>query len=222
MHTILIIAKETAETSRLSSDLVKEGSHLSLVSDCDQALELIWNQAPDLILLEMPASSSASETRRFMRKVKQEQSVPLLVLMPEEELGHYDFTLGIEDFVLKPCSSTEIISRIRQILWRTSKLESKEVIKCGDLVIDLAKYEVFLRGRLITLTFKEFELLKFLVSHRGKVFTREALLNKVWGYDYYGGDRTVDVHIRRLRSKIEDKTHSFIDTVRNVGYRFKE
>ena len=74
---------------------------------------------------------------------------------------------------------------------------------------------------MIELTFKEYELLKFLASHQGRVYTREALLNKVWGYDYYGGDRTVDVHIRRLRSKIEDAKHTFIETVRNIGYRFK-
>ena len=77
-------------------------------------------------------------------------------------------------------------------------------------------------GRLLALTFKEYELLKLLATNKGKVFTRESLLNEVWGYDYYGGDRTVDVHIRRLRSKIEDPTHTFIETVRNIGYKFKD
>jgi two-component system alkaline phosphatase synthesis response regulator PhoP len=94
------------------------------------------------------------------------------------------------------------------------------LIKCGDLVIDIAKYEVSIGGKLLALTFKEYELLKFLAKNRGRVFTRETLLNEVWGYDYYGGDRTVDVHIRRLRSKIEDSTHTFIETVRNIGYKF--
>ena len=101
-------------------------------------------------------------------------------------------------------------------------MDNEELIRCGDLVIDLAKCEVSLSGRLIPLTFKEYELLRFLASNRGRVFTREALLNKVWGYDYYGGDRTVDVHIRRLRSKIEDPTHTFIETVRNIGYKFRD
>jgi len=82
--------------------------------------------------------------------------------------------------------------------------------------------EVTVDGRLVTLTFKEYELLRFLASNRGRVFTRDVLLNEVWGYDYYGGDRTVDVHIRRLRSKIEDSTHIFIETVRNIGYRFRK
>ena len=90
------------------------------------------------------------------------------------------------------------------------------------MTIDLVKYEVTLENRVIELTFKEYELLLYLASNKGRVFTREALLNKVWGFDYFGGDRTVDVHIRRLRSKIEDSEHTFIDTVRNIGYRFKK
>jgi len=89
-------------------------------------------------------------------------------------------------------------------------------------VLNLTKCEVSLANNVIPLTFKEYELLKLLATNPGKVFNREALLNRVWGYDYYGGDRTVDVHIRRLRSKIEDATHNFIETVRNIGYRFRE
>jgi two-component system alkaline phosphatase synthesis response regulator PhoP len=95
-------------------------------------------------------------------------------------------------------------------------------VRCGDLVIDLDNCEVTVAGRLITLTFKEYELLRFMAAIPGRVFTRDALLDEVWGHDYFGGDRTVDVHIRRLRSKIEDSTHTFIDTVRNIGYRFSK
>jgi DNA-binding response OmpR family regulator len=124
--------------------------------------------------------------------------------------------------VVKPWEATEVITRIKRILRQKESMESEEMLRCGDLVIDLSKYEVSLGGKPIILTFKEYQLLKFLASNRGKVFTREALLNKVWGWDYYGGDRTVDVHIRRLRSKIEDKEHSFIETIRNIGYKFRE
>ena len=111
--------------------------------------------------------------------------------------------------------------RVKRLLRKTNNTDTSEVIKCGDLVIDIAKYEVSINGKLIELTFREYELLRFLASNPGRVFTRDALLNKVWGYDYYGGDRTVDVHIRRLRSKIEDSSHTFIETIRNIGYRFK-
>jgi len=95
------------------------------------------------------------------------------------------------------------------------------VLKCGDLVMDLANYTVHVGGRHVELTYKEYELLRFLATNRDRVFTRETLLSKVWGYDFYGGERTVDVHIRRLRAKIEDRHAPFIETVRNVGYRFR-
>ena len=95
------------------------------------------------------------------------------------------------------------------------------VIRVGDLVIDTNRYDVFVAGRPVLLTFKEYELLKLLASHPRRVFTREALLEQVWGYEYFGGTRTVDVHVRRLRSKTDDTTHTFIDTVWNVGYRFR-
>ncbi len=130
-------------------------------------------------------------------------------------------TVSIDDFVVMPWDATELAARAKRILWRISNIDNRECIKCGDLVIDLARCEVCLNGQHIPLTFKEYELLRFLASNKDRVFTREALLNKVWGYEYYGGDRTVDVHIRRLRSKIEDSTHTFIETVRNIGYKFK-
>jgi len=94
-------------------------------------------------------------------------------------------------------------------------------VKYGDLVMDLANYTVHISGRPVELTYKEYELLRFLATNRGRVFTRETLLSKVWGYDFYGGARTVDVHVRRLRAKIEDRHTPFIETVRNVGYRFR-
>jgi two-component system alkaline phosphatase synthesis response regulator PhoP len=94
------------------------------------------------------------------------------------------------------------------------------IIRSGDLVINTQQYDVFLAGRTVFLTFKEYELLKLLASNPGRVFSREQLLEQVWGYQYFGGTRTVDVHVRRLRSKIEDATHTFVDTVWNVGYRF--
>jgi two-component system alkaline phosphatase synthesis response regulator PhoP len=113
------------------------------------------------------------------------------------------------------------MARIRRALWRRQGTTSANVIRCGDLLLDLGSYRVFVAGRPVELTYKEYELLRFLATHRDQVCTRETLLNRVWGYDFYGGPRTVDVHIRRLRSKIEDRDHTFIETVRSVGYRFR-
>lgn len=129
---------------------------------------------------------------------------------------------NIDDFVITPYDIEELVIRIKRLMQKIKNLESSDILKCDGLTIDLVKYEVTLENRIIELTFKEYELLLYLASNKGRVFTREALLNKVWGYDYFGGDRTVDVHIRRLRSKIEDANHTYIDTVRNIGYRFKK
>jgi DNA-binding response OmpR family regulator len=143
------------------------------------------------------------------------------LLSSPERLNGFDLSNGIDDFVVKPCEATEVTSRIKRILTQKGGEENDDVVRCGDLVIDSIKCEVSLCGKPIMLTFKEYQLLRFLADNRGKVFTRDVLLDRVWGWDYYGGDRTVDVHIRRLRSKIEDSTHAFIETVRNIGYKFK-
>ena len=145
-----------------------------------------------------------------------------LALIPSARLQSYDTLGGLDDFAISPYNPPELAARMQRLLRRAKPHQDSTTIAVGDLLIDLARYEVTQEGRRMDLTFKEYELLKFLASNPGKVFTRETLLNRVWGYDYYGGTRTVDVHIRRLRSKIETGDELFIDTVRNVGYRFRE
>jgi two-component system alkaline phosphatase synthesis response regulator PhoP len=174
------------------------------------------------MLLDVDETTTGSEAWELAQRMKQEMNVPLIVLISGEKLNGLDSSTGIDDFVVKPWEASEVTARIKRILNHKESIESEDVIRCGDLVIDSAKCEVLLDGKRIILTFKEYQLLKFLANNKGKVFTREALLNKVWGWDYYGGDRTVDVHVRRLRSKIEDMDHSFIETMRNIGYRFTE
>ncbi len=157
--------------------------------------------------------------RELCQRLKFKRRLPIIALASEETLDSLDVEL-IDDFVITPYDVRELALRVKRLLKRAKSIDPSEVIKCGDLVIDLARCETSVGRRSVVLTFREYELLKFLAKSRGQVFTRQALLNKVWGYDYYGGDRTVDVHIRRLRSKIEDSGHSFIETVRNIGYRF--
>jgi DNA-binding response OmpR family regulator len=174
------------------------------------------------VLLDIVGARFDSKVLSLSRRIRSEVNIPLIGLVPREIIDNLDSDFSLDDLVVKPWNLDEVVVRIKRILRQTNDLDSKEIMKCGDLVIDSAKYEVSLGGEPIVLTFKEYQLLKFLASNKGKVFTRETLLAKVWGWDYYGGDRTVDVHIRRLRSKIEDRSHSFIDTLRNIGYRFKE
>lgn len=147
--------------------------------------------------------------------------VPALLAVTLPRLPGVDFSAGMSDFVLKPIVPAELYARLRQLDWRTSTFGSEEVIKVDDLLIDVAGYEARLRGRRLELTHQEFELLRFLAQNRGKVFTREQLLQKVWGYQYYGGSRTVDIHVRRLRAKLGAVTGGLIETVRNVGYKMR-
>ena len=126
-----------------------------------------------------------------------------------------------DDVIVVPWRLGELELRVARLLERKAPPQEARLITAGDLVIDPERYDVYVAGKPVVLTFKEYELLKQLASNPGRVYSREALLEQVWGYHYFGGTRTVDVHVRRLRSKIEDATHTFIDTVWNVGYRFK-
>ena len=124
------------------------------------------------------------------------------------------------DVFCRPIRIRECLSRVLLLYKRFNRISDANSIRSGELTMDVSKYEVRHDGQKIDLTYTEYELLKFLITHPGQVFSRDVLLNKVWGYEYYGGARTVDVHIRRLRSKIEHKSHVYIETVRNIGYKF--
>ena len=148
---------------------------------------------------------------------------PLLAIVTEGGLAALTPEWGLDDVLLQTAGPAEVEARLRLAVGRTSAAEPNDVpgeIRSGELIIDEATYSARLRGRVLDLTFKEFELLKYLAQHPGRVFTREQLLQEVWGYDYYGGTRTVDVHVRRLRAKLGVEHEQLIGTVRNVGYRF--
>ncbi|MFD0691591.1 winged helix-turn-helix transcriptional regulator [Actinomadura fibrosa] len=149
---------------------------------------------------------------------------PLLAIVTEGGLAALSSEWGVDDMLLQTAGPAEVEARLRLAVGRAAAVaEAEEVpgeIRSGELTIDEATYTARLRGRVLDLTFKEFELLKYLAQHPGRVFTRAQLLQEVWGYDYFGGTRTVDVHVRRLRAKLGAEYESLIGTVRNVGYRF--
>src|SRR5689334_14161583 len=146
--------------------------------------------------------------------------VPILLAVTLARLPSLDFSIGFDDFVLMPIVPAELYARLRQLDWKSATFGSDEVIKIDDLVIDIAGYEAKIGGHRIDLTHQEFELLRFLAQHRGRVFTRSALLERAWGYQYAGGTRTVDIHVRRVRSKL-GPSGELIETVRNVGYKIR-
>ena len=220
MSKVLIIANESEPIRKLKTDLTQTGLDCLVIPQNYEVTRQMGGQSPDLLLVDVDEAATGSEIQELAQKIGQERHIPIVALLPREKLNGFDFSASIDDFVVKPWEAIEVMTRIKRVLRQKESTDGQDIIRCGDLVIDSAKCEVSLDGKPIILTFKEYQLLKFLASNKGRVFTREALLNKVWGWDYYGGDRTVDVHIRRLRSKIEDMNHSFIETIRNIGYRF--
>ena len=146
--------------------------------------------------------------------------VPVVPVVETDQLADLQVQDGLfDDFVEEPYSLAGLSTRLRLVRWRFQR-DSPDALSVRDLVVEPESYRATLRGTPVELTYMEFELLKFLMSHPGRVFTRETLLSRVWGYEYYGGVRTVDVHIRRLRAKLGEDHARFIETVRGVGYRF--
>ena len=145
----------------------------------------------------------------------------VLILLRGNQLDELDMRNELfTDFCINPFHPLELEARLRHLLWQRAIDPDHDLIEYGSLMLNPETYEAAIDGRTIDLTYMEYELLKFLASHPGKVFTREILLNRVWGYEYYGGARTVDVHVRRLRAKLGEEHTSLIQTVRSVGYRF--
>ena len=166
-------------------------------------------------------SSLDNTTAREMSRHCKEIKLPVMVIIPWEQLDHYDSQIRPDDFVLHPFRPGELLARINVLLDLTREHNGAKLLKAGDVTIDTEAYEVYVSGRKAVLTYKEYRLLVHLASNPGRVYSREELLTQIWGYDYFGGTRTVDVHIRRLRSKLEPGSRTFIETVWNVGYRLK-
>jgi DNA-binding response OmpR family regulator len=220
MASVLIIAKEVETARKIKSELANRGFTCFTATPREKIVERIVREAPELIVVQMADTSSQTMLHEIVNSTRIRRKAPILALLNSDMLDQPDYYLRVDDFIVDPYDIRELAARARRLTQNTSN--QAEILNCGDLVIDLANCEVRVLGKIVELTFKEYELLKFLASDSGRVYTREALLNKVWGYDYFGGDRTVDVHIRRLRSKIELSDQTFIETVRNIGYRFKK
>ncbi len=230
MQKIAVVEDEQAISDIIKYNLQKEGYEVHVAYDGEAGVRLIQEVDPDLILLDimMPKLDGL----QVCKKVRQTKETPIIMLTAKaEEIDKVvGLELGADDYMTKPFGMRELIARIKANLRRTSIQTSDaeagrdaDIIKEGNLSLDLVKYEVSKNSRIIELTLREFELLKFLVTQKGKVFSREVLLEKVWGYEYYGDLRTVDVTVRRLREKIEDDPSkaAYVLTKRGVGYYFR-
>ena len=215
----ILIVSDTSEADELSSFLNGRGLSSLVLPGSEDILQGISDNGGNLVIILLSNFTLANNIARI---IKQEKKLPVLMLVQPDKIVQAALPMEADDFVLYPGQEEELSLRIKRLLPGNGAILSEECIHCGDLVVDLASCEVSLKGEVLDLTFREYELLKFLALNRGRTFTREALLNRVWGYDYFGGDRTVDVHIRRLRTKTGDLDNPYIETVRNIGYRFRK
>ena len=175
---------------------------------------------PDVILVDATTDIGAAEEATRQLSLAWEIGLPpLIVVVDQDGLSRFRFEVGADDFLVTSASSAEISARLDMMIRRSGRGEDPTVLKIGDLTINPENYQVYVRGAPLDLTYKEFELLKFLAQRPGRVCDRDLLLREVWGYDYFGGTRTVDVHIRRLRAKLGAEHETLIETIRNVGYR---
>lgn len=183
-------------------------------------------EAPEVDLVLVDGRRDLAQARDLCRLIRTTGSdAPVLLIVTEGGLSVVVADWGMDDVLLHTCGPAELEARLRLgvgrlMVQRDADDPESHVIRSGDVTVDDSTYTAKLGGRPLDLTFKEFELLKYLVQHPGRVFTREQLLQEVWGYDYFGGTRTVDVHVRRLRAKLGPENETLIGTVRNVGYRF--
>lgn len=230
---ILVIDDEPSIVELLTYNLKKEGYDVLKAYNAEEALE-IADREPDIDLFVIDVMLPGMDGFELARNLKshekhRDKSVIFLTAKRDEFDRVLGLELGADDYITKPFSVREFLARIKAIFRRmqrsTTKVEEKpKKIVAKDLEIDLEKYEVKVRGSLVNLTPLEFELLRFLAENEGKVYSRDVLLDTLWGYDYYGDTRTVDVHIRRLRTKIEEDPSNpkYIITVRGKGYKFKD
>lgn len=228
---VLIIEDEPNIIELVAYNLEKEGWLVSKAQTGEEGWEKIQAEHPDIILLDlMLPGIDGMEICRRTRQNKLTRDIPIIILTAKAEEA--DRVLGLEsgadDYVTKPFSPRELIARIRAVLRRADKnfseVEEKETMVLGPIKMDLRQHKVLVHNNEIELTPKEFDLLHLLMSHPGRAFSREYLLENLWGYEFFGDTRTVDVHVRRLRQKIEDNPAQpyWLETVRGVGYRIRE
>ena len=213
MYRVYLLAEPSNGSYPLAGEVDRAGLSCQIGSDLPCLEESGTEPTPEAVLIDL-ASLTQSQARSLIEQCH-DLKLPVLTVISQDSVDDYDPSLNPDEFILSPINSSELLARLKQAIYRVKGPAGKEVLKVGDLVIDLEKYDVIMAGRRISLTYKEFQLLVLLASNPGRVYTREVLLRQVWGYDYFGGTRTVDVHVRRLRSKIEDPDHSFVETIWN-------
>lgn len=222
---ILVVDDEPHIVQLITFNLEKNGYKVISADNGLDGLKMAKSELPQLVLLDlMLPELDGYDVCREIRRDNNISSMPVIMITAKsEELDKIlGLELGADDYITKPFSVRELVARVKAVLRRTKIEYNDKMYKFNDILIDFQKHEVIKDNKKVELTLKEFELLEVLIKNKGRVMTRDFLLDKIWGYEYIGETRTVDVHIRHLRQKIEtdDKNPKFIETIRGIGYRF--
>lgn len=222
---ILVVDDEPHIVQLITFNLEKNGYKVISANNGVDGLKMAKSELPQLVLLDlMLPELDGYDVCREIRRDNNISSMPVIMITAKsEELDKVlGLELGADDYITKPFSVRELVARVKAVLRRTKIEYNDKMYKFSDILIDFQKHEVIKANKKVELTLKEFELLEVLIKNKGRVMTRDFLLDKIWGYEYIGETRTVDVHIRHLRQKIEedDKNPKFIETIRGIGYRF--
>ena len=216
----VVLVTDRADLREFFRRAMRQGPPFRVITPDEWRKAEFGNTRDRLFLLDFPSMRSIRELLPVAENWPHGFAGSLIAVLGEDVVAGFNPSTVIDDLLVEPFLEAEASLRVRNILWKTRMAAPPEVMVFGDLAIDSSSYEVTIAGETLDLTYKEYELLRFLASNPSKVFTRDMLLSRVWGEDYYGGTRTVDVHVRRLRLKLGVQHDSVIGTVRNVGYRF--
>ena len=222
MQRILVLSGDARHVAQVEAAARPDGRMVRVVGDADQCLIEVRDWRPTVVVVDLTSPLVAGALPMLLRDDAIAESVGVVAIADARDLGSVGPGVKVDDFVVSPVDEHELRQRLSRIIWSRTGVGDGSVIQHGSLVIDLERYKVTVGDEVVDLTYKEYELLRFLASNPGKPFTREALLNQVWGYDYYGGSRTVDVHVAWLRQKIEPNPRhpQFVLTVHGMGYKF--
>lgn len=216
---ILVVDDESRMRKLVKDFLVKKGYDVAEAGDGEEALEIFWGD-PKIALVILDVMMPKLDGWEVCKQIRKQSSVPVIMLTArsderDELLG---FELGVDEYISKPFSPKILVARVEAILRRTGTLSEETRMECDGIVMDIAAHQVFVDGKPVELSFKEFELLSYFMQNQGIALSREKILNNVWNYDYFGDARTIDTHVKKLRSKLGEKGE-YIRTIWGMGYK---
>ena len=219
---ILVVDDESRMRKLVRDFLVKSNFEVLEAADGEEAVEIFFNQK-DIALIVLDVMMPKMDGWQVCREIRNYSKVPIIMLTAksDERDELQGFQLGVDEYISKPFSPKILVARIEAILRRTNQLNRDEIISCGGISIDKAAHQVLIDGKPVELSYKEFELLTYFIENKGIALSREKILNNVWNYDYFGDARTIDTHVKKLRSKMGEKG-DMIKTIWGMGYKLEE